>query len=161
MEKVCGLDVHKDSVFACILDEQGKRILEKRYGTLTPDLTAEGHSGVINTTDIEMLKGCMEQIDLLEKQRAACLNHLEELADAYFAREISLLCTIPDIQKYSAMCILSEIGNDMSVFVKLPIWWVGRDCVRETMNRPARYSHVRPCTETNTLERYLFNVSST
>jgi len=23
MEKVCGLDVHKDSVFACILDEKG------------------------------------------------------------------------------------------------------------------------------------------
>jgi hypothetical protein len=39
MEKACGLDVHKDSVFACILDEQGKKILEKRYGTLTPDLT--------------------------------------------------------------------------------------------------------------------------
>ena len=40
MEKACGLDVHKDSVFACILDEQGKKLLEKRYGTLTPDLTA-------------------------------------------------------------------------------------------------------------------------
>ncbi len=40
MEKACGLDVHKDSVFACILDEQGKKILEKRYGSLTPDLTA-------------------------------------------------------------------------------------------------------------------------
>jgi hypothetical protein len=40
MEKVCSLDVHKDSVFACILDEQGKRISEKRYRTLTPDLTA-------------------------------------------------------------------------------------------------------------------------
>jgi transposase len=38
MEKVCGLDVHKDSVFACILDEQGKKSFEKRYGTLTPDL---------------------------------------------------------------------------------------------------------------------------
>ena len=38
--KACGFDIHKDSVFACILDEQGKRILEKRYGTLTPDLTA-------------------------------------------------------------------------------------------------------------------------
>jgi len=37
MDKVCGLDVHKDSVFACILDEQGKKILEERYGTLTPD----------------------------------------------------------------------------------------------------------------------------
>jgi len=38
MEKACGLDVHKDSVFACILDEKGKKIFEKRYGTLTPDL---------------------------------------------------------------------------------------------------------------------------
>lgn len=45
-----------------------------------------------------MLKQCMEQIDLLEKQRAACLNHLEELAERYFAREISLLCTIRGIQ---------------------------------------------------------------
>ena len=38
MDKACGLDVHKDSVFACILDEKGEKILEKRYGTLTPDL---------------------------------------------------------------------------------------------------------------------------
>ena len=38
MEKACGLDVHKDSVFACILDEQGKKIFEQRFGTLTPDL---------------------------------------------------------------------------------------------------------------------------
>jgi transposase len=288
MEKVCGLDVHKDSVFACILDEQGKKILEKRYRTLTPDLTTlrealieqgcgsvamestsiywipvwhvlesdfslklanpyfikqlpgrksdvkdaqwiaeclqkdlikgsfvpegilqqmrqvsrqlrrlsksiarveqqmdnelqrcnirfsnyvsnqgnnvslrkivealiagerdpsnlvrlvhgrtknkHGHQviaasleGVINPTDIEMLKGCMEQINLFEKQQAACLNHLEELADAYFAREISLLCTIPGIQPYSAMCILSEIGNDMSVFGKAShlVGWAG------------------------------------
>ena len=38
MEKACGLDVHKDSVFACILDENDKKNFEKRYGTLTPDL---------------------------------------------------------------------------------------------------------------------------
>jgi transposase len=38
MDKVCGLDVHKDSVFACILDEKGGKIFEGRYGTLTPDL---------------------------------------------------------------------------------------------------------------------------
>jgi hypothetical protein len=37
MDKCCGLDVHKDSIFACILDTQGKKILEKRYGTLTPE----------------------------------------------------------------------------------------------------------------------------
>ena len=40
MEKVSGLDIHKDSVFACILDEQGKKILEKRFGILTPELIA-------------------------------------------------------------------------------------------------------------------------
>jgi hypothetical protein len=39
MDKVCGLDVHKDSIFACILDAQGKKIFEQRFGTLTPELT--------------------------------------------------------------------------------------------------------------------------
>lgn len=288
MEKACGLDVHKDSVFACVLDEEGNKILEKRYGTLTPDLTAlrdtliesgcgriamestsiywmpiwhvlesdfslklanpyfikqlpgrksdvkdaqwiaeclqkdlikgsfvpegilqkmrqldrqcyrltksrvrleqqmdnqlqrcnirlsnyvsnqgnnvslrkvigaliqgerdpcklvglvhgrtknkHGHQvitdsldGVLDQTDIEMLRQCMEQLDLLEKQQAACLNHLEELAGKYYAREISLLCTIPGIQKYSAMCILSEIGIDMDAFGKAShlVGWAG------------------------------------
>ncbi|KAA6319316.1 hypothetical protein EZS27_030776 [termite gut metagenome] len=279
MNKTCGLDVHKDSLFACILDEQGKKIFEKRYGTLTPDLdelrtnllengcgrvamestsiywmpiwhvlesdfelklanpyfikqlpgrksdvkdaqwiseclqkelirgsfvandvmqqmrqytrqhrrqtksrvrleqqldnqlqrcnirfsnyvsnqgnnvsmrkiiraiiggerdpvklcrlvhgrTKNKHgetvitnslNGVIQQADVEMLKQCMEQIELLEKQQATCLNHLEELANKYFAEEISLLCTIPGVQKFSAWCILSEIGNDMDVFQK-------------------------------------------
>ena len=288
MEKVCGLDVHKDSVFACILDEKGEKILEKRYGTLTPALTAlrdmlvekgcgrvamestsiywipiwrvlssdfslslanpyfikqmpgrktdmkdaewiakclqkdlikpsfvaeeviqqmrqytrqhrrltksrvrleqqldnqlqrcnirfsnyvsnqgnnismrkiiqaiiEGErdpvhlcrlvhgrtlnkhgeqtisdslSGMIQSADVEMLRQCMEQIDLLEKQQAACLNHLEELTNKHFAKEISLLCTIPGIQPFSAMCILAEIGNDMSAFQKAThlVGWAG------------------------------------
>jgi len=84
-------------------------------------------SGVIQQADVEMLKLCMEQIVLLEKQQATCLNHLEELANSYFAEEISLLCTIPGIQKLSAMCILAEIGNDMSPFQKAThlIGWAG------------------------------------
>jgi len=288
MEKACGLDVHKDSVFACILDEKGEKIFEKRYGTLTPDLTelrdtlvshgcgrvamestsiywmpiwrvfesdfsqslanpyfikqmpgrkgdaedaawiaeclqknlikssfvvdgvlqqmrqysrqhrrltksrsrleqqmdnqlqrcnirfsnyvsnqgknvsmrkiikaiiggerdpvrlcrlvhgrtlnkhgkqviTDSLSGVIGHADVEMLKMCMEQIDLLEKQQANCLNHLEELVNQHFAKEISLLCTIPGVQRFSAMCILAEIGNDMSVFQKAThlVGWAG------------------------------------
>jgi transposase len=84
-------------------------------------------SGVINSADVEMLKQCMEQIELLEKQQATCLNHLEELAKEHFAEEISLLCTIPGIQKLSAMCILSETGNDMSVYQKAThlVGWAG------------------------------------
>jgi len=288
MEKACGLDVHKDSVFACILDEQGKKIFEKRFGTLTPDLeklrdtlvehgcgrvgmestsiywipiwhildsdfdltlanpyfirqlpgrksdvkdaqwiaecvqkdlikksfvageifqqmrqytrqlrrltksrvrieqqldnqlqrcnirfsnyvsnqgnnvsmrkiikaiiggerdhaklcklvhgrTLNKHgkdiitnslSGFIQQVDVDMLIQCMDQINLIEKQQAICLNHLEELANKHFAEEISLLCTIPSIQTYSAMFILAEIGNDMSFFQKAThlIAWAG------------------------------------
>lgn len=52
---------------------------------------------------------------------------LEKLAKRYFAREILLLCTIPGIQKYSVMSILSEIDNDMSDFGKAfhLIGWAG------------------------------------
>jgi transposase len=277
MEKACGLDVHKDSVFACILDEQGKKIFEKRFGTLTPDLkelsktllsyrcsrvamestsiywmpiwhvlhskfsltlanpyfikqlpgrksdvkdaqwiaeclqkdlikssfvvdgilqqmrqysrqyrrltknrvrlaqqldnqlqrcnirfsnyvsnqgnnvslrkiidailrgefdpvklsklvhgrTKNKHgeqvivdslTGVIQQVDVDVLTQCMEQIKLIEKQQAACLNHLEELANEHYAKEISLLCTIPSVKTLSALFILAEIGNNMNAF---------------------------------------------
>jgi len=288
MERVCGLDVHKDSVFACILDEQGKKILEQRFGTLTPELDklrdtlvahnccrvalestsiywmpiwrildsdfslklanpyfikqlpgrksdtkdaawiaeclqkdlikdsfvaseelqqmrqytrqhrrltksrvrleqqldnqlqrcnirisnyvsnqgknksirkvinkmidgerdsvklcglihgrtknkhgkqviADSLDGFVGKADVEMLKQCMDQIELIEKQQATCFNLLEELANEHFAKEITLLCTIPGIQKFSALCILAEIGNDMSVFPKATdlVGWAG------------------------------------
>jgi transposase len=288
MDKACGLDVHKDSIYACILDEQGKKILEKRFGTLTPDLdslrtalieygcgkvamestsiywipvwrvlssdfemklanpyfikqlpgrksdskdaawiaeclqkdlikgsfvaddvlqqmrqytrqcrrltknrvrleqqldnqlqrcnirfsnyisnqgqnvsmrkivrkiisgerdpvklcspvhgrTTNKHgkdvitdslSGVIGDAEVAMFKQCMEQIELIEKQQATCLNHLEEPANKHYAGEISLLCTIPGIKTFSALCILAEIGADMSVFPKASdlVGWTG------------------------------------
>ena len=37
MRIVCGLDVHKDSVFACLLNENGDKI-EWKFGVLTPEL---------------------------------------------------------------------------------------------------------------------------
>jgi len=84
-------------------------------------------NGFIGKADVEMLKQCMEQIELIEKQQATCLNHLEELANTHYAKEISLLCTIPGVQKFSALCILAEIGNDMSVFQKAThlVGWAG------------------------------------
>lgn len=39
MKKVCGLDVHKDTIFLCILAENGQTFL-KEYSTLTPDIEA-------------------------------------------------------------------------------------------------------------------------
>jgi len=37
MKTVCGLDIHKDSVFVCILNESGKKI-ESKIGVLTKEL---------------------------------------------------------------------------------------------------------------------------
>ena len=37
MKTVAGLDVHKDSVYLCILRENGEKI-ERVYGVLTPQL---------------------------------------------------------------------------------------------------------------------------
>lgn len=91
------------------------------------DVIEASLDGVITDTDVEILRQCMEQIDLLNRQQATCLNHLEELAEGNFAREISLLCTIPGIKKFSAMFILAEIGNDMSAFTKAShlVGWAG------------------------------------
>jgi transposase len=84
-------------------------------------------NGVISDTDANMLKMCMDELDLLEKQQAACLTSLEELATKHYAKEISLLCSIPGIQKVSAMCILAETGGDMSAFYKAAylVAWAG------------------------------------
>lgn len=37
MRQVCGLDVHKDSVFVCILNENGI-VFQEKYGVQTPEL---------------------------------------------------------------------------------------------------------------------------
>jgi transposase len=287
MDKVCGLDIHKDSVFACVLDENGEKILEERFGTLTPELdrlrdklvelragrvamestsiywipvwhvlesdfelklvnpyfirqlpgrktdvkdahwiavtlqkdlikgsyvpdsdlqqmrqygrryrylskrivqveqrmdmhlqrcnirlsnymsdvgsqsmrkvikslvkgernpgklctlvhgrTKNKHgsqvitdalTGVVYPVDVAMLKQCMEELELLEDQQQSCISSLEELAQIHFAREIPLLCTIPGIQKLSAICILAETGGDMKAFFTASslVGWAG------------------------------------
>lgn len=37
MRTVCGLDIHKDSMFMCIMDEQGKKS-EKKFGVSTREV---------------------------------------------------------------------------------------------------------------------------
>jgi len=98
--------------------------IRNKHGNQT---IADSLTGAILASDVEMLKQSLEEMELLEKQQAACLTHLEELAMKHFAREISLLCSIPGIQKLSAMLILSEIGNDMSKFPNASalVGWAG------------------------------------
>ena len=55
MRTVSGLDVHKDSIFMCILDEQGKK-REEKFGVTTREI--KRLSSVMHTHYVS--KVCME-----------------------------------------------------------------------------------------------------
>jgi len=84
-------------------------------------------TGFITEVDVEMFRQCMEELELLEKQQAQCVKLLEESAMKHYGEEITLLCTIPGIQKLSALCILAELGVDMTVFFSAAamVGWAG------------------------------------
>jgi transposase len=111
----------RDSVLLCKL-VHGR--IKNRHGA---EIIAAALTGVITGTDVEMLRQCMEEMELLEKQQLLCIKLLEELATKYYAKEISLLCTIPGIQKLSAMCILAELGGDLNAFytAAMLVGWAG------------------------------------
>ena len=98
--------------------------IKNRHGQ---DVLTSSLTGVITGVDVEMLRQCMEELELLEKQQTQCVQLLEESAMKHYAEEITLLCTIPGIQKLSAMCILAELGVDMDVFFSAAamVGWAG------------------------------------
>ena len=85
--------MHKDSVFACIIDEKGKKILEKRYGTLTPEL------------------------ELLERQQSQCIKLFEEPAIKHYTVEISLQLPIPVSQQMKSQKALLAIERKLLVII--------------------------------------------
>jgi transposase len=91
------------------------------------DVITSSLTGVLTDTDIEMLKQCMDELDLIEKQQSKCIESLEESANKRYAEEISLLCTMPSIKKLSALLILAELGGDMDAFycASMLVSWAG------------------------------------
>ena len=59
MRQVCGLDVHKDSVFACILNENGV-VFQEKFGVLTPEL--EQLAAKLQEHDVSQV--CMESTSI-------------------------------------------------------------------------------------------------
>ena len=111
MNRTCGLDVHKDSIFACILDEKGEIFFEKRYNTLTPSL--------LSLRDKLVEVGCgrvaMESTSIYWMPVWHVLEDDFELtlANPYFIRQLPSRKSdakdaqwIPGIKKFNAMCCL-------------------------------------------------------
>ena len=59
MRQVCGLDIHKDSVFVCILNETGI-VFQEKFGVLTPEL--EHLASVLQEHDVGEV--CMESTSI-------------------------------------------------------------------------------------------------
>ena len=128
-----GSNVSMRKVIKAIIDNERdpEKLCKKVHGRIKNKHGAEtitsALTGVLTDTDVEMLRQCIEELELMEKQQSQCINLLEELANKHYAKEISLLCTIPSIKKLSAMCILSEIGGDMKSFftASMLVGWAG------------------------------------
>ena len=86
-------------------------LAKKRDGTLRKALT-----GCAEEQDLWQLRKLLEIVDTYESQIEDALKHMEELAEANYHEEMARIKTIPGISRISAMCIIAEIGADMSQF---------------------------------------------
>lgn len=85
MRVVCGLDVHKDSVFACILNENGDKF-ECKFGVLTPEL--EEFHQLLLTHDVKEVT--MESTSIYWHPIWRILDDIEELklVNPYFIKQL-------------------------------------------------------------------------
>ena len=83
----------------------------KRDGTLRKALT-----GCCEEKDMWRIGRKMDELRMYESQVEDARKHMEELADANYREEVVLLCTIPGVSRISAICVIAEIGVDMSQF---------------------------------------------
>lgn len=83
----------------------------KRDGSLVKALT-----GCMEEFTRWRMRIALEELELCEKQIEESKKVMTELADANYREQVSLLCTVPGISLVSAICILAEIGADMTQF---------------------------------------------
>ena len=85
MRIVCGLDVHKDSVFVCFLNENGDKF-EAKYGVLTPELE-ELHKLLL---DHGVKEVTMESTSIYRHPIRRILEDIEDLklVNPYFIKQL-------------------------------------------------------------------------
>lgn len=87
------------------------RIRNRHKEKVTASLT-----GTISRADVFLLKQSYQQYQLIQEHQAELVKEMENICEKHYQDELSLLCTIPGLQKLSAMQILAEIGNDLTAF---------------------------------------------
>ena len=85
MRNVSGLDVHKDSVFVCVLNEEGV-IFQEKYGVLTTEL--EKMASALEMYGVEEV--CMESTSIywMPVWRVLETRFALKLVNPYFIRQL-------------------------------------------------------------------------
>ena len=120
-----------DCVASDILGKSGRAMLDALVaGTTDPEVLAELAKGRLRSKLValrEALEGrfdaqhalivgaILSKLDFLDEQIALLCDAIEEQI-APFEPAVSLICTIPGVQRRTAEVIVAEIGADMSVF---------------------------------------------
>ncbi len=106
MRTVCGLDVHKDSVFACILNESGI-LFQEKFGVLTPEL--ESMVGIFKRYDVTDI--CMESTSIYWMPVWRILEPYFELklVNPYFIKQLPGKKSDVKDAEWIATCLLKNL----------------------------------------------------
>ena len=107
MRQVCGLDVHKDSVFVCILNENGI-VFQEKFGVLTPEL--EHLASVLQEHDVGEV--CMESTSIYWMPVWRVLEpYVAELklVNPYFIKQLPGKKSDVKDAEWIATCLLKEL----------------------------------------------------
>ncbi len=107
-------------VKAIIAGETSAGMLEKhvhgRIKNKYKEKITESLTGVVSSTDRFIFSQNILEYELILAQQEECLKEMSGYCEKYFMKELQLLCTIPGIQKLSAMIIIAELGVDLKTF---------------------------------------------
>ena len=106
MRQVCGLDVHKDSVFVCILNENGI-VFQEKFGVLTPEL--EQMLSVMLQYRVEEV--CMESTSIYWMPVWRVLeNYVSlKLVNPYFIKQLPGKKSDVKDAEWIATCLLKDL----------------------------------------------------
>ena len=107
MRQVCGLDVHKDSVFACILNENGV-VFQEKYGVLTPEL--EQLAAALQEYDVSEV--CMESTSIYWMPVWRVLEPFVaelKLVNPYFIKQLPGKKSDVKDAEWIATCLLKDL----------------------------------------------------
>jgi transposase len=81
------------------------------------DIITASLTGVISSTDVDVIGQLKEELKLAEKHKDECQQKMNELCQEHFPHQLSNLQTIPGIKERSATAIIAELGVDMKMFL--------------------------------------------